>query len=50
MQRLSVTLQRSNAACILGTVGLSLGVDDIFLIIGILYFDILIADVCIDCD
>ena len=30
MQRLSVTLQRSNAACILGTVGSSLGLDEIF--------------------
>ena len=32
MQRLSVTLQRSNAACILGTVGSSLGLDEIFYI------------------
>ena len=29
MQRLSVTVQRGNAACILGTVPASLGLDDI---------------------
>ena len=30
MQRLSVTLQRGNAACILGTVASTIGLDDVF--------------------
>ena len=47
MQRLSVTLQRSNAACILGTVQRSLGLDEIF-IYG--HFFDMFADVRIDCE
>ena len=30
MQRLSVTLQRGNAACVLGTVASTIGLDDVF--------------------
>ena len=32
LQRLSVTVQRGNAACVLGTVPSSLGLDEIFYI------------------
>jgi len=48
MQRLSVTLQRSNAACVLGAMGSSLGLDEIFYLYTFHIFFIF-ADVCIDC-
>jgi hypothetical protein len=35
MQRLNVTVQRGNVACILGTVASDLGLDDIFLFIAV---------------